>query len=75
MLGVGKSPPTPRILLVTSAYYMSRAEMLFRRAGLEVIPFAVDFQTKLGITPRSFIPNGDALKEIYGRVYYWIVGG
>ena len=61
---------------------MSRAEMLFRRAGLEVIPFAVDFQTKLGITPRSFIPSGStlqqtdaALKEIYGRMYYWIVGG
>ena len=82
LLGVGKSPTTPRILLVTSAYHMSRAEMLFRRAGLEVIPFPVDFQTKLGITPRSFIPNGDTLKqtdaalhEIYGRVYYWIVGG
>ena len=82
LLGVGKSPATPRILLVTSAYHMSRAEMLFRRAGLEVIPFPVDFQTKLGITPRSFIPNGDTLKqtdaalhEIYGRVYYWIVGG
>jgi len=82
LLGVGKSPTTPRILLVTSAYHMSRAEMLFRRAGLEVIPFPVDFQTKLGLTPRSFIPNGDTLKqtdaalhEIYGRVYYWIVGG
>jgi uncharacterized SAM-binding protein YcdF (DUF218 family) len=57
-------------------------EMLFRRAGFEVIHFPVDFQTKLGITPHSFIPNGDslhqtdtALKEIYGRVYYWIVGG
>ena len=82
LLGVGKSPTTPRILLVTSAYHMSRAEMLFLRAGLEVIPFPVDFQTKLGITPRSFIPNGDTLKqtdaalhEIYGRVYYWIVGG
>lgn len=82
LLGVGKSPAAPRILLVTSAYHMSRAEMLFRRAGLEVIPFPVDFQTKLGITPRSFIPNGDTLKqtdaalhEIYGRVYYWIVGG
>ena len=56
--------------------------MLFRRAGLEVLPFAVDFQTKLGITPRSFIPSGhtlpqteSALKEIYGRMYYWIVGG
>ena len=82
LLGVGKSPTAPRILLVTSAYHMSRAEMLFLRAGLEVIPFPVDFQTKLGITPRSFIPNGDTLKqtdaalhEIYGRVYYWIVGG
>jgi uncharacterized SAM-binding protein YcdF (DUF218 family) len=82
LLGVGKSPTTPRILLVTSAYHMSRAEMLFLRAGLEVIPFPVDFQTKLGITPRSFIPSGGtlqqtdtALKEIYSRVYYWIVGG
>ena len=82
LLGVGKTPAVPHILLVTSAYHMSRAEMLFLRAGLEVIPFPVDFQTKLGITPRSFIPNGDTLKqtdaalhEIYGRVYYWIVGG
>ena len=82
LLGVGKSPAAPRILLVTSAYHMSRAEMLFLRAGLEVIPFPVDFQTKLGITPRSFIPSGGtlqqtdtALHEIYGRVYYWIVGG
>ena len=82
LLGVGKSPTAPRILLVTSDYHMSRADMLFRRAGLEVIPFPVDFQTKLGITPRSFIPSGGALQqtdtalhEIYGRVYYWIVGG
>ena len=82
LLDVGKSPTAPRILLVTSAYHMSRAEMLFRRAGLEVIPFPVDFQTKLGMTPRSFIPSGGtlqqtdaALKEIYGRMYYWIVGG
>ena len=77
-----KAGKAPRILLVTSAYHMSRAEMLFRLAGLEVIPFPVDFQIKLGITPRSFIPSGEtlkqtdaALKEIYGRVYYWIVGG
>ena len=82
LLGVEKSPTAPRILLVTSAYHISRAEMLFRRAGLEVIPFPVDFQTKLGMTPRSFIPSGGtlqqtdtALKEIYGRVYYWIFDG
>ena len=42
---------------------MRGAETLFHRAGLEVIPFPVDFQTKLGITPCSFIPSGVALKQ------------
>ncbi len=32
-----------RILLVTSAFHMPRAQRLFERAGLQVIPFPVDF--------------------------------
>lgn len=73
----------PRILLVTSAYHMRRAEKLFRAAGLDVIPFPVDFQTSPedSITIRSFIPSAGALQqtelalhEVIGSIYYWIKG-
>lgn len=73
----------PRILLVTSAYHMYRAKMLFERAGLEVVPFPVDFKISDGggwsiadLLPRA----GDikltetALHEIYGRLYYRLSG-
>jgi len=76
----GQSRP-PRIILVTSAFHMTRAESLFRAAGLDVTPFPVDFRGPTRITLRSFIPSGIALAqtelalhEIYGRVYYWLRG-
>ena len=69
----------PRIILVTSAFHMTRAESLFRAAGLDVTPFPVDFRGPTRITLRSFIPSGTALAqtdlalhEIYGRLYYWL---
>lgn len=49
----------PRILLVTSAFHMRRAQRLFERQGLQVRPFPVDFQTRgrwagpSGATPAS----------------------
>lgn len=72
----------PRILLVTSAYHMRRAMLLFKRAGLNVIPFPVDFQVSKGsLSIMDFIPNGHslrqteiALREIYGYLYYLIRG-
>ena len=33
----------PKIILVTSAYHMSRAQMVFEAAGIAVSPFPVDF--------------------------------
>lgn len=38
-----RSSPRPRILLVTSAYHLRRAEAVFRKAGMDVIPVACDF--------------------------------
>lgn len=74
------SPPRrPRVLLVTSAYHMSRARRLFERAGIAVTPYPVDFKTLGGTTISvfDFFPTGAALdrtetamREGYGRLFY-----
>jgi uncharacterized SAM-binding protein YcdF (DUF218 family) len=71
-----------RIILVTSAYHMPRAEMLFRRTGLELIPFPADYLSYVG-TPTvlmNFLPRWEGLqqtetglREYYGIAYYkWL---
>lgn len=72
----------PRILLVTSAFHMARARLLFHRAGLTVVPFPVDFQVsadgRLGVI--GLLPSAAALaqtemawREMYGRLFYAVV--
>jgi len=73
--------PTPRhrVLLVTSAYHMSRARRLFERAGVAVNPFPVDFKASGSstISVFDFFPAATALdrtetamREGYGRLFY-----
>jgi len=71
----------PKILLVTSAYHMKRARALFERAGLQVIPFPVDFQISATkkLTPMDFLPSAGslgatetALRELCGRMFWAI---
>jgi uncharacterized SAM-binding protein YcdF (DUF218 family) len=72
-LGVGR-----RILLVTSAFHMPRAERLFEGQGLTVTQFPVDFRRDLRArTPMDFLPEAEALedtdrvlREFIGRGYY-----
>lgn len=70
-----------RVLLVTSAYHMPRARFLFEKAGLEVVPFPVDFRSSstMALSFLRFLPNvgslnasETAIRELYGRVYYWL---
>jgi len=72
----------PRIILVTSAFHMRRARMLFERQGFEVEPFPVDFQTsdRPTTTVLSFLPSAQALaksemamREGVGILYYSII--
>jgi len=72
----------PRIILVTSAFHMRRARMLFERQGFEVEPFPVDFQTsdRPTTTVLSFLPSAQALaksemamREGVGMLYYLII--
>ena len=68
----------PKIILVTSAFHMPRAQLVFEAAGLNVIPFPVDFKTGAGkLTFMSFIPSAVSfastnffVREMIGRTYY-----
>ena len=68
----------PKIILVTSAFHMPRAQLVFKATGINVISFPVDF--KIGakkLTFMSFIPSASSfastsyfVKEMIGRTYY-----
>lgn len=66
------------IILVTSAFHMSRAKKVFEAADIKVIPFAVDFRNlSKKITFIDFIPSANSLfetshfvREMIGRIYY-----
>ena len=70
-----------RILLVTSANHMSRAVRQFRNAGLDVIPFPVDYHVdpESPTTLVDFLPKGSSLertencvREWYGMAFYML---
>lgn len=73
----------PRVVLVTSAFHMRRAQRLLERQGFTVIPFPVDFQLRgawagpLWRDPTQWVPSAPALdassralREILGRLMY-----
>lgn len=54
-----------KTILVTSALHMRRSEAVFRKAGVEVIPFACDFQrygTPARLFGMSLFPTEDRLR-------------
>ena len=67
-----------KIILVTSAFHMPRAQNVFEAVDIQVIPFPVDFQHQSDkITFMDFIPSAGSfketsffVKEIIGRLYY-----
>jgi uncharacterized SAM-binding protein YcdF (DUF218 family) len=68
-----------RIILVTSAYHMFRAQHLFEKQGFKVIPYKVDYKTagEKAITVMDFLPSAGNLelsergiREIFGRIFY-----
>lgn len=71
-----------RVLLVTSAWHMRRARLLFERAGVDVIPAAADYEATLAHAraghwslqellpnPETLCGNTVMLKEYIG---YWV---
>ena len=68
----------PKVILVTSAFHMPRAQTVFEAAGIDIEAFPVDFQSGGSkLTFMSFIPSANALsgtsffvREMIGRTYY-----
>lgn len=78
----GAATGNMRILLVTSAFHMRRAQVLFGREGITTIPFPVNFHVSAGsaLSVGSFLPNARslsqteiALHEVYGQLFYLVV--
>lgn len=72
-----------RIILVTSAWHLPRAVRTFRKAGVEIVPFPVDFRydARRAVVPVDFLPNAGglentelALRECYGIAFYALTG-
>ena len=77
-----------RIILVTSAYHMLRAMLLFKNCAksaafknikIKIIPYPTDFKTNLHYNIYSYFPqlgylliSSEALHEYIGYVYYYI---
>ncbi|MDC0079329.1 YdcF family protein [Candidatus Pelagibacter sp.] len=67
-----------KIILVTSAFHMPRAKKVFEAAGINAIPFPVDFKThEQKLTFVDFMPSADSfsnsshfVREMIGRAYY-----
>lgn len=76
-------PGDAPILLVTSAYHMRRAQLIFAQAGMSVVPFPVDFQSsaRAPFSILDLLPSAGslqrtemALREAYGYWFYWLKG-
>jgi uncharacterized SAM-binding protein YcdF (DUF218 family) len=72
-----------RIILVTTAWHMPRAMMLFRQTDLRITPFPVGQLTNptAPVTILDFLPQGSALahaettlREFLGAGYYSVRG-
>jgi uncharacterized SAM-binding protein YcdF (DUF218 family) len=73
--------PSKRIILVTSAYHMYRAQRLFEKQGFEVITYKVDYYASGNnqFTIIDVLPSAGNLeltetgvREILGRLFYLI---
>ena len=74
-----REPKVSTILLVTSAFHISRSKLLFERAGFRVVPYPVDFGASRAnrLSPLDFVPTAAALlrtqaaiRELYGQIVY-----
>jgi uncharacterized SAM-binding protein YcdF (DUF218 family) len=72
-----------KVIVVTTAWHMPRAARLFRQAGVDFIPFPVDYRSDgvRALAAVDFLPKAEALqltetalRECYGIAFYTVTG-
>ena len=72
-----------KLLLITSAFHISRSEKCFKKIGLTTTPFSVDFHARNSFVfqPSDLVPSPKAIedwqlliKELVGTGVYWLRG-
>jgi len=61
-----------KILLVTDALHMSRAQRMFTQAGLEVVIAPSIFFSHERLTIKSFLPSGEGLRRSDYAMHEWL---
>ncbi|WP_211472350.1 YdcF family protein [Collimonas humicola] len=61
-----------KILLVTDALHMSRAQIMFAKAGLEVVIAPTIFFSHERLTVRSFLPSEESLRRSGYAMHEWL---
>ncbi|NHZ32346.1 YdcF family protein [Massilia rubra] len=61
-----------RVLLVTHAMHMPRAERAFRAAGLDVVPAPTMFYSRSTLSPLMFVPGWSGMFRSYYATHEWI---
>ena len=66
----------PNILLVTSAWHMRRAKLLFEKVGFVVVPAPTDFEISYGLEQdikfSDFIPSSDVMARNTSVIKEWV---
>src|SRR5205085_430377 len=58
-----------RVLLVTDAMHMARSRTAFQRAGLDVVAAPTLFFSHVPLTPASFLPSAEGLRQSWYATY------
>lgn len=63
-----------RVILVTQAFHMPRAQRLFAAAGLEVVPAPTDFKSRreLPDSVHNWLPQAFALRTSHYALHEWL---
>jgi uncharacterized SAM-binding protein YcdF (DUF218 family) len=67
-----KQAKVQRILLVTDAIHMPRAQMIFKQNGLEVVPAPTVFFSRDRLSVLDFFPMGEGLRRSDYALHEWM---